>query len=225
MSDHTPNREIAIAFARRWLGPFLTVVPESYARQHRQSEQNISDLADLFMECAEKARAEEREICTKVPASEQLTNLIEFVRDHQGLVELTPGSEYGSRVGASRVRETAESLPAMIAALENAERGQAEARLAASNARQAQGLAEGALAASETAGIVDGWRTRALNAERARDEGMARFTMVEEIIRRWKRADHIRLHAGEMTAPEMRSVKAVVAAIEQEIEKVIGDDQ
>jgi dsRNA-specific ribonuclease len=37
------------------------------------------------------------------------------------------------------------------------------------------------------------------------------------ILSRWQRSDHIQLHAGEMTAQEMRSVKAVVKAIEAEI--------
>lgn len=37
------------------------------------------------------------------------------------------------------------------------------------------------------------------------------------IASRWLSADHIRLHAGEMTAQELRSVRAVVAAIRREI--------
>ena len=39
-----------------------------------------------------------------------------------------------------------------------------------------------------------------------------------EIARKWSSADHIQLHAGEMKAQEMRSVKAVVNAIIRELE-------
>lgn len=40
---------------------------------------------------------------------------------------------------------------------------------------------------------------------------------VLEILALWSDANHIRLHAGEMTAQEMRSVKAVVGAITREV--------
>lgn len=42
---------------------------------------------------------------------------------------------------------------------------------------------------------------------------------IRYILASWSKAQHIRLHAGEMTAQEMRSVKAVVAAIRREIEQ------
>lgn len=38
-----------------------------------------------------------------------------------------------------------------------------------------------------------------------------------EVLDRWLNPDHIRLHAGEMTAQEMRSVIAVLRAIRSEI--------
>lgn len=38
-----------------------------------------------------------------------------------------------------------------------------------------------------------------------------------EIGEKWSGADHIRLHAGEMTAQELRSVRAVVRAIVAEL--------
>lgn len=56
------------------------------------------------------------------------------------------------------------------------------------------------------------------------DNSIAKFATIRAILGDWQRADHIRLRAGEMTAAEMRSMKAVVAAIERDIEKVIGDD-
>ncbi len=37
------------------------------------------------------------------------------------------------------------------------------------------------------------------------------------IIQQWTSADHIRLHAGELAAQEMRTVKAVVNAILAEL--------
>jgi hypothetical protein len=57
----------------------------------------------------------------------------------------------------------------------------------------------------------------------ARDESVV--TAIRDILGAWQMAPHIRLHAGEMTAAEMRSVKAVVAAIDREIEKVFCDDR
>ncbi len=50
---------------------------------------------------------------------------------------------------------------------------------------------------------------RATKAEEANER-------LREVLAKWSRADHIRLHAGEMTAQEMRCVKAVVGAIERE---------
>lgn len=47
--------------------------------------------------------------------------------------------------------------------------------------------------------------------------------VVTEILLKWSRADHIRLHAGEMTAQEMRSVKAVIGAIQREFARA-GQD-
>ena len=45
---------------------------------------------------------------------------------------------------------------------------------------------------------------------------LAERERVREIVKKWTRADHIQLHAGEMTAGELRSVKAVVNAIIRE---------
>lgn len=39
----------------------------------------------------------------------------------------------------------------------------------------------------------------------------------DEVCRKWLDANHVQLHAGEMTAQEKRSVFAVVAAISAEI--------
>lgn len=215
--DHTKDArfEAMRAFARRW----LVLQWKSYDKTLPipcLNDREVDALAGLFEECAEKARAEERERCAQL------------------------------------AQDCAD-------ALEQAERGQAEAYCAMSKARHEQGVAEGALAISETAGVVEGWRDRALTAEKERDEAIqdaadsqeavqvycddynrmcddfnrlkdernkeiVRLTVVGEIIRRWKRADHIRLHAGEMTSAEMRNVMAVVAAIEREVEKVNGDD-
>lgn len=41
---------------------------------------------------------------------------------------------------------------------------------------------------------------------------------VRDVLRRWQRADYIRLHAGDMTAQEMRSVQAVLRAVALEVE-------
>jgi hypothetical protein len=38
------------------------------------------------------------------------------------------------------------------------------------------------------------------------------------IFDRWSRQAHVRLHAGEMTAQEMRSVQAVLGAVRREVE-------
>ena len=43
------------------------------------------------------------------------------------------------------------------------------------------------------------------------------------IVRKWSKVGHILLHAGEMKAGELRSVRAVVAAIEREIEATDDD--
>ena len=42
---------------------------------------------------------------------------------------------------------------------------------------------------------------------------------ITEIVNKWTDSGHILLHAGEMTAQELRSVKAVVSAILREIEE------
>lgn len=39
-----------------------------------------------------------------------------------------------------------------------------------------------------------------------------------EIIRKWLRTDTLKLHAGEMTAQELRTVKAVLRGVLAEIE-------
>ena len=84
----------------------------------------------------------------KYPTWEELTDLIEFVRDHQGLVELSDKYEYGAKIGGARAIATAERLPALIDALKQAERGQTEAHRAMSKARHAQGVAEVTLSIS-----------------------------------------------------------------------------
>lgn len=40
---------------------------------------------------------------------------------------------------------------------------------------------------------------------------------VRKTLLRWQRPDYIRLHAGEMTTQEMRSVLAVLKAVSREI--------
>lgn len=40
---------------------------------------------------------------------------------------------------------------------------------------------------------------------------------VRDALENWSRADHLQLHAGEMTAQELRTTKAVVKAISAEI--------
>jgi hypothetical protein len=40
---------------------------------------------------------------------------------------------------------------------------------------------------------------------------------VRKVLMRWQRPDYIRLHAGEMTAQEMRSVLAVLKAVSLEV--------
>lgn len=51
------------------------------------------------------------------------------------------------------------------------------------------------------------------------------MTDVITILRRWQQNSHIMLHAGEMSAQELRSVKAVVKAIEAEVAAVPSPDQ
>lgn len=41
---------------------------------------------------------------------------------------------------------------------------------------------------------------------------------VRDVLRRWQQPSYIRLHAGEMTAQEMRSVLAVVKCIAGEVD-------
>jgi hypothetical protein len=48
----------------------------------------------------------------------------------------------------------------------------------------------------------------------AHEEGMR----ISRILNKWMKPDHVRLMAGEMSAQEMRSVQAVVAAILTEVE-------
>ena len=55
--------------------------------------------------------------------------------------------------------------------------------------------------------MITGDMAKAVAAERER---------VRDVLKKWTRADHIQLHAGEMTAQELRSVKAVVNAIIRE---------
>jgi hypothetical protein len=47
---------------------------------------------------------------------------------------------------------------------------------------------------------------------------------IKKILQDWQKADHIRLHAGEMTWQEMRTSKAIVKAIEAQIMRVIGHE-
>jgi hypothetical protein len=46
----------------------------------------------------------------------------------------------------------------------------------------------------------------------------------DDVLEKWQRADHIRLVAGELTAGELRAVKAVVAAIAREL-RPVGQDR
>jgi hypothetical protein len=60
--------------------------------------------------------------------------------------------------------------------------------------------------------------------EEAKSSQWIKILEIQAILKNWQRADHIRLHAGEMTAQEMRSVKAVVRAIEANINRVIDKE-
>lgn len=41
-----------------------------------------------------------------------------------------------------------------------------------------------------------------------------------EIIEKWLKPDHMRLHAGEMSAQEVRSARAVLKAVQSEIDQI-----
>lgn len=56
-----------------------------------------------------------------------------------------------------------------------------------------------------------------IELEEAKSARWIKSLEIQTILKNWQRADYIRLHAGEMTAQEMRSVKAVVRAIEANI--------
>lgn len=57
-----------------------------------------------------------------------------------------------------------------------------------------------------------------------RTTGKAHTQGVRDVLRRWQSADYIRLHAGEMTAQEMRSVLAVLKAVALEVEAYLPPD-
>lgn len=44
---------------------------------------------------------------------------------------------------------------------------------------------------------------------------------ISKIFQRWSRTAHMQLHAGEMTRGEVLAVKAVVAAIQAEVERAL----
>jgi hypothetical protein len=69
---------------------------------------------------------------------------------------------------------------AFIAALREARRERDQAILARCEAARLRGEAEGALAASEMAGVVDGWKRAAEKAERERDEARAALASIEK---------------------------------------------
>jgi hypothetical protein len=46
-----------------------------------------------------------------------------------------------------------------------------------------------------------------------------------QIADKWRNPSHVRLHAGEMTAQEMRSVQSVARAIADEIRELSGNDE
>lgn len=48
----------------------------------------------------------------------------------------------------------------------------------------------------------------------------AKYSEIETILRRWDRAAYMQLHAGEMTAQEIRTVRAVLRAIWREIDEL-----
>jgi hypothetical protein len=68
------------------------------------------------------------------------------------------------------VRDLVDALATLRDRLAAAERGQKEAIAQMCKTARELGEAQGKLAASELPGIIDGWRERALDAERERDE-------------------------------------------------------
>ena len=55
------------------------------------------------------------------------------------------------------------------------------------------------------------------NDERVNKARLTERERCAKIGEKWSGADHIRLHAGEMTAQELRSVRAVVRSIVAEL--------
>ena len=47
---------------------------------------------------------------------------------------------------------------------------------------------------------------------------------VSAILRRWQNTDYLKLHAGEMFAREVRTVKAVLKAVETEVLALLPPD-
>lgn len=82
------------------------------------------------------------------------------------------------RTGLKSAAEAADAIEALI-------RERDEAILRASEADRRCGLAEGRLAMSEAAGVVEGWRERAEKAERERDEARALLRENAEVFRHY----------------------------------------
>lgn len=49
------------------------------------------------------------------------------------------------------------------------------------------------------------------------------LSKISAIFTRWQRSAHMRLHAGEMTAQEIRTVRAVLGAVSVEVLKALAD--
>jgi hypothetical protein len=71
--------------------------------------------------------------------------------------------------------------------------------------------------------ILDNLNQIKKEIEQMKEIQLIRTLEIKKILQNWQRADHIRLHAGEMTAQEMRSVKAVVKAIEANINETLSN--
>ncbi len=119
--------------------------------------------------------------------------------------------------GDVKTHEAAESLRA---ALDEARA--TNTRLRAIIARCATALGNGAFIAD---GCSDDFRERLTDEisyvvarlTRERDEARAALASARDsalaILAEWRRADHMRLHCGEMTAQEVRTVRAVLDAV------------
>lgn len=95
----------------------------------------------------------------------------------------TPCPMCGECGGTADLSKRINAKPLLLRRAEQAEAERDAAVLAMENAARARGEAEGKLAASEMAGVVEGWRERALKAERERDAAVAREAQIVAWLR------------------------------------------